>query len=46
MCSQYNKTFFLSAERKLTLQNVLDVGAVDHLSLEELDCSKTLRSAK
>ena len=46
MCSQYNKTFFLSAERKFTLQKLLDVGAVDHLSLEELHCSKRLRSAK
>lgn len=44
---QHNyKTVFLSAERKCLLGKVLDVGAVDHLALEELDCLMRFRSAQ
>lgn len=45
--SQHNyKAFFLSAERKCLVAKVLDVGAVHHLGLEQLDCLMRFRSAK
>lgn len=40
------KTFFLSAERKFLSEKVLDVCAVAHLGLEELECTMRLRSDK
>ena len=46
VCSQYSKTFFLSGEGKITLQKVLHVGAVDYLSWEGLDCSRSLRNVR